>query len=61
MSSVWYGGDIPLFQLNFWTKMGLKKLLENQSDLRKEIVKKITSMLTSLFMRFNKYDMIVYR
>ena len=42
---VWYGRDVPLFQLNFWTKMGLKKLLENQSDLRKELMRKISSML----------------
>ena len=45
MRGVWYGGDVALFQLNFWTKMGLKKLLQNQSDLKKDIMRKISSML----------------
>ena len=53
---VWYGGDVPLFQLNFRTKMGLKKMLENQSDLRKELMRKIISMLNSVF---NECGMIV--
>ena len=49
VKGVWYGGDVPIFQLNFWTKMGLKKLLENQCDLRKELMKKIASMLTIVY------------
>ena len=50
VSSVWYGEDVPLFQLKFWTKMSLKKLLENQSNLKKELTMKLTGMISSVFM-----------
>ena len=43
---VWYGEDVPLFQLNFRTKMALRKLLENQTELAKEIKMKISGMST---------------
>ena len=48
VGQIWFDGDVPLFLVNFHTKLSLRKLLAGQSELEKKLITKLQSRLQPL-------------
>ena len=45
VGQIWFDGDVPLFLVNFHTKLALRKLLAGQSVVEKKLMTKLQSTL----------------
>ena len=43
VGQIWYDGDVPLFLVNFHTRMSLRKLVAGKSELEKKLITKLRS------------------
>ena len=45
MGHIWFDGDVPLFHVNFHTRMALMKLVAGKSEVEKKLMTKLRSKL----------------
>ena len=55
VGQVWYDGDVPLFLVNFHTRMALRKLVAGKSELEKKLMTKLRSKSQLQIYRTNWY------